>query len=206
MRRTHSPVGVWENNSLTRLHPYTLRNIPKMLIPELETQRLLLRGFREEDFDAYAEMCGDADVMRYLPEGKPLSRPESWRHMAIMLGHWQLRGYGMWAVEERSSGEMIGRIGCWQSEGWPGFEIGWTLRRTYWGRGFATEAARAAMDFAFGKLQRSHVISLIRPQNYASRRVAEKLGEKLEGTMEIFGDEVVIYGMSREDWLTITNC
>lgn len=175
-----------------------------MLIPEIETQRLLLRGFREEDLDPYAEMCGDPEVMRYIGAGKPLSRWESWRNMAMMLGHWQLRGYGMWAVEERSSGEMIGRIGCWQPENWPGFEIGWTLRRAYWGRGLATEGAKAAMDYAFGELQQSHVISLIRPENYASRRVAEKLGEKLEGTTEIFVGEAVIYGMSREDWLVIT--
>lgn len=125
--------------------------------------------------------------------------------MAMILGHWQLRGYGMWAVEERQSGEMIGRIGCWQPEGWPGFEIGWTLRRAYWGHGFATEGARAAMDYAFGELQQSHVISLIRPENAASRRVAQRLGEKLQGTMEILGGEVVIYGIRRENWQEIVH-
>ncbi|NMG07756.1 GNAT family N-acetyltransferase [Brasilonema sp. UFV-L1] len=171
-----------------------------MQIPQLETQRLILRGFREEDLDAYTEMCSDPEVMRYIGEGKPLSRWESWRNMAMMLGHWQLRGYGIWAVEERSSGEMIGRIGCWKPEGWPGFEIGWTLRRTYWGHGFATEAATTAMDYAFGELQQSHVISLIRPQNAASIRVAERLGEKLEGKTQMFGSEAVIYGIHREDW------
>ena len=171
-----------------------------MLIPKLETQRLILRGFREEDLDAYAQMYSDPEVMRYIGKGKPLSRWESWRNMAMMLGHWQLRGYGMWAVEERQSGEMIGRIGCWQPEGWPGFEIGWTLRRTYWGCGYATEGAKAAMDYAFGELQQSRVISLIRPDNAASRRVAQKLGEKLEGTTEIFGTEAVIYGIRQEDW------
>lgn len=171
-----------------------------MLIPQLETQRLILREFREEDLDGYAEMCGDPEVMRYIGEGKPLSCWESWRSMAMMLGHWQLRGYGMWAVEERQSSEMIGRIGCWQPEGWPGFEIGWTLRRTYWGRGFATEGAKVAMDYAFGELQQSHVISLIRPENAASRRVAQKLGEQVEGTTEIFGGEAVIYGIRQEDW------
>lgn len=171
-----------------------------MLIPQLETQRLILRGFREEDLDAYAEMCGDPEVMRYIGEGKPLSRWESWRSMAMMLGHWQLRGYGMWAVEERQSSEMIGRIGCWQPEGWSGFEIGWTLRRTYWGRGFATEGAKAAMDYAFGELQQSRVISLIRPENAASRHVAQKLGEKLAGTTEIFGGDAVIYEIRQENW------
>lgn len=174
-----------------------------MLIPQLETQRLILRGFCEKDKDAYAEMCADTETMRYIANGQVLSRSEAWRNLAMMLGHWQLRGYGMWAVQERSSEEMIGRIGCWQPEGWPGFEIGWTLRRTYWGRGLATEAARAAVNYAFYELQQSHVISLIRPENAASRRVAEKLGEKLEGMIEIFGSEVMIYGIRREDWKTI---
>ena len=171
-----------------------------MQIPRLETQHLILRAFCEADLNAYAEMCADPEVMRYIGNGQPLSRSESWRNIAMMLGHWQLRGYGMWAVEEHSSGVMIGRIGCWQPEGWPGFEIGWTLRRAYWGRGFATEAARAAMNHAFGELKQSHVISLTRPENAASRRVAEKLGEKLEGTTEIFGGEAVVYEISREDW------
>jgi RimJ/RimL family protein N-acetyltransferase len=174
-----------------------------MLIPQLETQRLILRAFDEKDFDAYAEMCADHEVMRYIGNGQTLSRFEAWRNMAMMLGHWQLRGYGMWAVEERHSGVMMGRIGCWQPEGWPGFEIGWTLRRAYWGYGYATEAARAAMAHAFGELKQSHVISLIRPENSASRRVAEKLGEKLVGTTEIFGMEAVIYGISQQDWQSV---
>ncbi len=175
-----------------------------MHIPQLETQRLILRAFCEKDSDAYAEMCADPEVMRYIGNGRPLSRAEAWRSMATILGHWQLRGYGMWAVEERQSSVMIGRIGCWQPEGWPGFEIGWTLRRAYWGFGYATEAAKATMAHAFNELQQSHVISLIRPENAASRRVAQKLGEKLEGTTEIFGSEAVIYGISREDWQTVT--
>ncbi|MBW4642770.1 MAG: GNAT family N-acetyltransferase [Goleter apudmare HA4340-LM2] len=171
-----------------------------MQIPQLKTQRLILREWREADFEAYAEMCGDPEVMRYIGTGKPLFRDESWRNMTMIAGHWQLRGYGMWAVEECQSGEMIGRIGCWQPHGWPGFEIGWTLRRTYWGRGFATEGAQAALNYAFRELQQPDVISLIRPKNLASRRVAEKLGEKLTGTIEFLGDEAVIYRMYREDW------
>jgi RimJ/RimL family protein N-acetyltransferase len=174
-----------------------------VLIPQLDTQRLILRELRATDFDAYAQMCNDPEVMRYIGTGKPLSRSESWRNMAMIVGHWQLRGYGMWAVEQRQSSEMIGRIGCWQPEGWPGFEIGWSLRRAYWGRGLATEGAKAAIDYAFQELKQSHVISLIRPENVASIRVAQKLGEKLQGTTEILGNEVVIYGISREDLLTI---
>lgn len=174
-----------------------------MLIPQLETQRLILRAFCETDLDAYAEMSAEPKVMRYIGNGQTLSRSEAWRSLATMLGHWQLRGYGMWALEERLSGVMIGRVGFWQPEGWPGFEIGWTLRQAYWGHGYATEGARVAMAYAFSKLRQSHVISLIRPENSASIRVAQKLGEKLEGTTEILGKEAVIYGISREDWLPV---
>ena len=166
----------------------------------LQTERLILRLFREADLDAYAEMSGDAEVMRYLGSGLPLTRAEAWRSMALMLGHWQLRGYGLWAVEERASGAMVGRIGCWNPEGWPGLEVGWTLRRRYWGRGFATEGARAALGYAFTQLGCRHVISLIRPANAASIRVAERLGECLEGRTEINDHETLVYGIGREDW------
>ncbi len=169
-------------------------------IPIIKTKRLILREFREEDLDAYAQMSADTEVMRYIGKGKVLSRGESWRSMAAIIGHWYFRGYGLWAVEEQQSGEMIGRIGCWFPEGWIGLEVGWSLRRAFWGRGFATEAGKASMDFAFTKLKQSHVISLIHPDNLASRRVAEKLGEKLQGETEVLGIKAVIYGISREEW------
>jgi RimJ/RimL family protein N-acetyltransferase len=170
-----------------------------MNIPILETERLILRGFRESDLDAYAEMSASEEVMRYIGTGKVLSRGESWRSMAAIIGHWYLRGYGLWAVEEQQSGEMIGRVGCWKPEGWIGLEVGWSLRRAFWGRGFATEAGLVSIDYAFTKLQQSHVISLIHPDNKASRRVAEKLGEKLEAETEVLGNKALVYGISREE-------
>ena len=127
-------------------------------------------------------------------------RLEAWRHLAYLIGHWQLRGYGHWAVEERSSGKMIGRLGFFNPEGWPGFEIGWTLSRESWGKGYATEGARRALHHAFTEMGRDHVISLIHPENKASIRVAERLGEKVEGKTEIVGIGVLIYGISRERW------
>ncbi|MBI1913994.1 MAG: GNAT family N-acetyltransferase [Planctomycetes bacterium] len=166
----------------------------------LETERLVLRLLRESDLDAYAEMCGDPEVMRFLGNGQPMSRADAWRNLAMMLGHWQLRGYGLWAVEEKASGVLVGRVGFWEPEGWPAFEVGWTLRRAWWGRGFATEAARAALDHAFRRMGRMHVISLIRAGNLASVRVAERLGERLEGRMELNGFETLVYGIGRDDW------
>jgi RimJ/RimL family protein N-acetyltransferase len=166
----------------------------------LETDRLTLRMLRESDFDAYAEMCGDAEVMRYIGDGQPLARPMAWRNLAMMVGHWSLRGYGLWAVEERSSGVLVGRIGFWNPDGWPDFELGWTLRRAFWGRGYATEGARAALRFAFTQMGRPHVISLIHPDNAASIRVALRLGERLAGPIEVMGKPVLVYRISHEEW------
>jgi RimJ/RimL family protein N-acetyltransferase len=166
-------------------------------IPTLSTERLFLRPFREEDLDGYAQICGDGEVMRYVGEGKPLSRADAWRQMALSLGHWHLRGYGMWGVEEKQTGMVIGRIGFWQPEGWPEFELGWVLGRDWWGKGYGTEGASAALGFAFKELGRKHVISLIRPDNHPSIRLAERLGQTLEGETELFGSLVRIYGVRR---------
>jgi len=166
----------------------------------LETERLILRMWREEDdFDAYARICADPEVMRYLG-GKTFTRAEAWRHMAFFIGHWQLRGYSHWAVIEKASGNLIGRLCFLNPEGWPGFEIGWTLGRESWGKGYATEGARRALSYAFTELNKDHVISLIHPDNRASIRVAERLGERLEGEAEIMGIGVLVYGIDRADW------
>jgi RimJ/RimL family protein N-acetyltransferase len=152
--------------------------------------------WRNEDFAAYEKMCADPDIMRYLG-GRTFDRLEAWRHMAFLVGHWQLRGYGHWAVEEKASGKFVGRIGFLNPEGWPGFEIGWTLARESWGKGYATEGARKALDYAFQELDKDHVISLIHPENKNSIRVAERLGETLEGKTELLGHDVLIYGIDR---------
>src|SRR5829696_4722730 len=96
-------------------------------IPTLATERLILRPFRDEDLDTYAEICADPEVMRYLGDGTPLDRVGAWRQLAFIVGHWQLKGFGLWALEEKASGALIGRAGLLHPEGWPGFELGWTL-------------------------------------------------------------------------------
>ena len=163
----------------------------------LETERLILRMFHEDDFESSARICVDPEVMRYIADGKPFTRLEAWRHMAFLIGHWHLRGYGPWAVEEKESGRMVGRIGFLNPDGWPSFEVGWTLAKEVWGRGYATEGARRALEYAFNELNQAHVISLIHPDNKASIRVAERLGEKLEGKAEVFGRDDLVYGIDR---------
>jgi RimJ/RimL family protein N-acetyltransferase len=164
----------------------------------LETPRLRLRRFRGSDLDAYAEMSADAEVMKYIGTGVTFNRNEAWRSIASMLGHWQLLGYGMWAVERKDSGAFVGRAGFLDPPGWPGFEVGWVLGRAHWGHGFATEAARAALDYAFDVLKRERVISLIREGNERSIRVAEKLGERYAGEVELLGSKARVYEVRRD--------
>lgn len=170
-----------------------------MTIPVVETERLVLRAFRDDDIDAYAAMCGDAETMRYIDEGAPMDRPSTWRSMAAALGHWQLRGYGLWAAEERATGRLVGRVGLYNPEGWFGLEVGWLFARDTWGRGYATEGGAASLQWAFEHLEAAHVISVIQAANRASRRVAEKLGGAVEQEIAAPGEEpfVVIYGYDR---------
>lgn len=167
------------------------------MIPELETERLRLRALRLDDLDAYARMYGDPEVMRFMENGVPLDRAAAFRSMALHLGHWQLRGYGQWALEERATGAFVGRAGLWQPEGWPGLEVGWILERGAWGNGYATEAGAAAIGYAFEVLEADAVISLIMPENVGSIRVAERLGERYERDVQLLGRSARLYRRAR---------
>lgn len=163
----------------------------------LQTERLLLRPFRESDLEAYARICADPEVMRYIGAGATRSREEAWREMAFFLGHWALRGYGMWAVEDRQTAAFVGRVGLHNPEGWPALEVGWLLDQNRWGEGLATEGGGAAIRFAFDQIDQSHISSLIHPENAASIRVAEKLGMRRERVVTLNGRDVLLYGCDR---------
>ncbi|KAA3616441.1 MAG: N-acetyltransferase [Calditrichaeota bacterium] len=168
---------------------------------KLTTNRLILRQFCQSDFEEYAAMVGHTETMRYIGNGEPLSREQAWRSMAAILGHWQLLGYGLYAVEEKSSGKLAGRIGLINPEGWPGIEIGWMLHPDFRGRGLAFEAAVAIMTHAFEVLKVRELISLIHPMNTASLKLAEKLGESLHDYIQFFGVECAVYKIKRELFL-----
>ena len=153
----------------------------------------MLRGFTAADVEPYVRMMADPEVTRFLGDGRPLDRADAWRQLALLIGHWELRGFGLWAVEERASGRFIGRIGCHEPDGWPGFELGYVLAREAWGRGLAREGAAAALDFARRELGRDTIISLIRPANRASVAVAEHFGARRTGSVEFYGATTDVY-------------
>lgn len=173
------------------------------MIPTLETERLILRGWKPEDFGAYERFMADPDVMRYL-SGNPLSQGDAWRNMAQFAGHWLLRGYGVWAVERKSDGAFIGRVGLWFPEGRPAIEVAWTLGREYWGNGYASEAGRASMEFGFLTLNADRLISVIDPRNEASQKVAARLGETRGERLDVLHNGKThiteIWSISREEW------
>lgn len=170
------------------------------MIPTLQSDRLLLRAFDESDVPPLAAMNADPDFTQFLGDGRTLSREETWRQVAFLLGHWRLRGYGMWAVERVSTGEVIGRVGFLNPLGWPGFELGWAIGKQFQGNGYATEAARLALRYAFVELRQRRVISLIHPENGPSIRVAERLGEHPVGTVELAGRDIVVYAIDRSEY------
>jgi RimJ/RimL family protein N-acetyltransferase len=156
-----------------------------------------MRMLEARDFDEYAAMHSDFEVTRFTTRTH-LSRMDAWKHLAMIAGHWHLRGFGMWGVEELSTGRLAGRVGFHQPDGWPDFELGWTIGREFWGKGYATEAARAALKHGFGAMGRDHVISLIDPLNTRSISVAQKLGETPQGHFELDGHQLIVYGIRKE--------
>lgn len=162
-------------------------------VPIVETERLVLRGFRETDLDAFAAMSADAEVMRYIGSGETVDRNGSWRTLAGFLGHWTLRGCGMWAIELKRDGAFLGRVGLHHPPYWPALEAGWVLAREAWGQGYAREGATAALSFARRALPPQRLVSFIRPGNERSVKVALALGARRESDGELLGLPVQVY-------------
>ena len=170
--------------------------------PVLETERLILRPPNERDFHGFAAMMADAEHVQYIGGRQPASL--AWRSLATMVGSWAMRGYGMFAVLEKDGGRWVGQLGPWKPHGWPGNEIGWALSPHASGKGYAMEAAVAAMDWAFDQLDWTEVIHCIDPRNERSIRLAERLGSTRIGPVECPApydkSESLAWGQTREQW------
>lgn len=149
-----------------------------MMPPTIETERLLLRPLGLQDF---APLCAFYTSERARFVGAPMDAEQTWRMLATEIGHWTLRGYGRFGVEEKSSGETVGVIGPWNPEGWPEPEIGWDLMNGFEGKGYATEAGQAALDYAYNTLGWPTAISLVARGNDGSAKVAQRLGASHDG-------------------------
>ena len=172
------------------LHPATDVTVQSVSVPVLRTARLILREPRAQDLDAIA---GFMSSPRATYVGGPMTRHESWRQMLSIFGHWQVRGYGYWTVEQRETGRIVGRTGIhFHDVEWPAPELGWQLFDGFEGMGYAYEAATAARKQA-ARMGLGPLISLIAPENAASRALAERLGARIEGETTVMGKNALIY-------------
>lgn len=146
--------------------------------PTLETERLILRPFREADLDAYTAVLQAEPVRASMHFPADVGRAQAWSSMAYFLGQWELRGTGNWALEEKATGAFVGRAGLHRPElaDWPGIEVGWMLHPDRWGRGYATEAGARSIAYAFEQLGAAELFSVILPENHRSMAVARRLG------------------------------
>jgi RimJ/RimL family protein N-acetyltransferase len=175
------------------------------MIISLETERLILRRMKPEDFEAHAAMMADTRVARFLSvDLKPQSRATAWRSFASFLGHWEIRGFGFFSVLEKETGDWVGRVGPWMPEGWPGLECGWGIAPEHWGKGYAPEAARAAIGWTFERYRDlPRIISLIDPANANSQAVARKVGETKTGeTFRLETFTLDVWASDRRQWLS----
>ncbi|WP_203308994.1 GNAT family N-acetyltransferase [Sphingomonas beigongshangi] len=173
-----------------------------MLGPVLFTPRLMLRPLNGEDLEGYVAFYGEPETMRFLGGVQP--REVAWRHLCTMAGAWMVRGFSMFSVIERDSGAWVGRVGPHQPEGWPGTEIGWGILGRFAGRGYAHEAACAAMDYAVDVLGWTRIIHTIDPDNHSSIALAKRLGSTNGGPVTLppplEAYRVDAWGQDAADW------
>ncbi|MFL5298042.1 MAG: GNAT family N-acetyltransferase [Phenylobacterium sp.] len=172
------------------------------LEPILETDRLILRAPLPEDVESWAAFAADEESMRHLGGVQP--RSVAWRGICQVAGAWTIRGFSMFSVIEKASGRWVGRLGPWQPEDWPGTEVAWGIVRDCWGKGYATEGATAAIEYAFEVLGWTEAIHTIEPGNVASQAVARRVGATLKGPTRMPAPyahlPVELWSQTRDEW------
>jgi RimJ/RimL family protein N-acetyltransferase len=164
----------------------------------IETERLLLRMFRPEDLDDLASLFRDPDVLKYVGDGKPVNREEAEKALKSIIKHWETHGFGRWVVHDNKTQAFIGFGGLRSLSGTP--EVVYHLAKVHWGKGLATELARASLRFGFEEHQFDRIVAVAKPQNTASIHVMEKLGMRFEMNTSYYNIDVVQYAINREDF------
>lgn len=146
----------------------------------INTERLLLRGWKSDDHAPFSEMCADPDVMRYIGNGKTRTADDAARYIASFQKEWDERGFGLFAVESKQTGDLVGFTGLsspdFLPEVFPSVEIGWRFSKPNWGKGLASEAAAAALSFGINERGITDIVSICQIENNASARIMQKLG------------------------------
>ena len=168
----------------------------------IDTSRLFMRMPALADAEPFLAIHQDPEVLarKHVTLTEPPGGVDAAvRNIERMLRHWDLRGYGQWAVLHKDTGEVIGCVGFYSPDGWPGIDLGWIFHRSHWGNGFATEASRAAIEWAWANTQIDHIISLIAPDNVQSIRIATKIGQRFEraDVDPIHGEIIHVYSIRR---------
>lgn len=181
--------------------------LPQPDWPGIATERLILRQWCAPDIAANTAMLGDPLSARFITsERKPVTEPMAgWRNAAIMAGHWVLHGFGMFVVEEKASGTFVGRVGPFYPPVWPGLEVGWGVAREFRGKGYAVEAARAAIDWSFATFELDRIVHCIDAENVASQAVARRLGAQQEGEVMLLGYPCDLWVTTRSRWFGQSN-
>jgi RimJ/RimL family protein N-acetyltransferase len=170
-------------------------------IPVLTTERLILRPFNILDLDPFAEIVADPEVMRFATyTGKAMSRSQAWNWLCTMLGHWYMREFGIWGVEEISSGELLGRIGLQFLEWFDDVELVWMIKKSAWNQGFAVEGAREAIEWGFNTLNIPKLSAVIHLGNDPSVKLAERLGLQYRAQIERQNIQFMEYSLNISDW------
>ena len=172
--------------------------------PTLQTERLLLRQWQPSDVEPYGEMLADPATARFIvPGGQPVASEYAWDHAAVMAGHWAIHGIGMFVLEDRATGEFLGRVGAWSPPGWFGLEVGWGVVPSARGKGIAFEAAVAALRWTFEHSGAAEIIHCIDDENEPSKKLARRIGAEPREPITLFGHPAVKWVSARARFLDL---
>lgn len=166
----------------------------------IETERVYLRPFTFDDLDAFAVICSDQDVMRYIGAGRPLSREETKTRLNSIIEHRNKHGFGVWAAVDKSTGTLMGYCGLQFLDNTSEVEVGYRLAKRFWGVGLASEAAKASLRYGFETLGLGRIVAVVQPANLASQHVLEKIGLSYVKDARFYITEVKYYAITQEEY------